>query len=104
MGKCHLAAMIPAAFVLALGSVQLPVWAAEDSGPAAGTDGYEELAFTLEEMNCFSSDVRAREATPDTEAPDILDLQVANSQGGTNGIPCSSRDPKAPPKKKRSRS
>jgi hypothetical protein len=64
-----------------------------------------ELAFTLEEMNCFSSDIRAREPA-ETYPPargEMLDTRVAASSG-TNGIPCDPRDPKAPPKKKRSRS
>jgi hypothetical protein len=68
-------------------------------------DSSSELAFTLEEMNCFSSDIHALEPA-DTYAPEsdeMLDTRVAASSG-TNGIPCDPRDPKAPPKKKRSRS
>jgi hypothetical protein len=75
------------------------------SGSFQGIDRPSELAFTLEEMNCFSSDIRARQPA-ETYPPandEVLDTRVAGSTG-TNGIPCDSRDPKAPPKKKRSRS
>lgn len=62
-------------------------------------------AFTLEEMNCFSSDIRALDpaGTGGPTHDEALDPRVAAS-GGTNGIPCDPRDPKAPPKKKKSRS
>jgi len=59
-------------------------------------------AFTLEEMNCFSSDIHALEPA-DTYLPTsraTFDTHLAESRG-TNGIPCDPRDPKAPPKKKK---
>lgn len=90
-------------FALGFGIVPGPVLAASDppSAPAAGV----ELAFTLDEMNCFSSDVRLRDtgATTTSEAPSG-GLLAGESGGGTNGIPCNARDPKAPPARKRARS
>jgi hypothetical protein len=63
------------------------------------------LAFTLEEMNCFSSDIHALEPaeTDPTQSEEAAGSRVASSTG-TNGIPCDARDPKAPPKRKKSRS
>jgi hypothetical protein len=69
------------------------------------TGSYVKQAFTLEEMNCFSSDIHAVEPAeaPGATSDDAVVLRLASSTG-TNGIPCDRRDPKAPPKKKRSRS
>jgi hypothetical protein len=74
----------------------------ERPGSFDRVDADPELAFTLEEMNCFSSDVRALESaeTERPESDEALDRRVAAS-GGTNGIPCDPRDPKAAPKKKK---
>jgi hypothetical protein len=62
------------------------------------------LAFSLDEMNCFSSDIHLRDvdaAAPPGVAQGVL--LASGSSGGTNGIPCNARDPKAPPKNKRAR-
>ena len=74
-----------------------------DFGRLGKTDSYVKQAFTLDEMNCFSSDIHALEPTvaPDTTADDALDTLLASGSSGTNGIPCNARDPKAPPKKKK---
>jgi hypothetical protein len=107
MHKLYLV-MISAALALTW-AVPTPVVARQAGTEGANSvdrvDGHSELAFTLEEMNCFSSDIHALE--PVDQYPhasdETLDSRVASSSG-TNGIPCDPRDPKAPPKKKRSRS
>lgn len=68
--------------------------------PLPGDAGGRQFAFSLDEMNCFSSDIHLRE--PEGEQGDKARhlLLAAGSGGGTNGIPCSARDPKAPPKKR----
>ena len=77
-----------------------------DFGRLSKTDSYVKQAFTLEEMNCFSSDIHALEptGTPSTTPADQFDMLLASGSSGTNGIPCNPRDPKAPPKKKRLKS
>jgi hypothetical protein len=56
------------------------------------------LAFTLDEMNCFSSDIQARAVTPASESGEETGIVIADERGGgTNGIPCPRRDPKSPP-------
>lgn len=108
MRKLHLV-VISAALVLAWAAPTQSMAAGEPEAgrldPAGRIDGHPRLAFTLEEMNCFSSDVRALEPaeTDLSESDETFGPRVAAS-GGTNGIPCSPRDPKAPPKKKRTRS
>ncbi len=84
---------------LIVGASPTSVWATSDSGPQHETDGYVQQAFTLDEMNCFSSDIRALEdSPPSTASQDTLDeVHLAV----TNSIPCNARDPKAPPKKKK---
>ena len=76
------------------------------AGKPGPSQRYQQQAFTLEEMNCFSSDVHALDPGDGSVAAPagIGDMRLASSSGGTNGIPCDARDPKAPPKKKRSRS
>jgi hypothetical protein len=102
-------AMISAALVLTWAVPTASVAARELGIDRPGSldriDSDSELAFTLEEMNCFSSDIRALDPaeTNRPESDEMLDARVAGSSG-TNGIPCDPRDPKAPPKKQRSRS
>ena len=76
-------ATILAIFTLTLGLSSALGSSNSDLSPPDKTENYVRQAFTLEEMNCFSSDI--------------------HMSTGTNGIPCNPRDPKAPPKKKRSK-
>ena len=101
-----LTSVVISAAVLLAGVAPTSVLATSDISPVSKTENYVKQAFTLDEMNCFSSDIRAlEEATPATTASDSLDTRLASGDSGSNGIPCNSRDPKAPPKKKkRSRS
>jgi hypothetical protein len=95
-----LAAMVPTA--------TLATWEdqASDFARLGRPDPYQRQAFTLEEMNCFSSDIHARDPiAADPGAPgDGRAMRLASGSSGTNGIPCNPRDPKAPPKRKRSQS
>ena len=94
------AAMVPTA--------TLATWEdqASDFGRLARSDPYQRQAFTLEEMNCFSSDIHAIDPMEaDSDVPGhSVDMRLASGSSGTNGIPCAPRDPKSPPKKKRSQS
>ena len=104
MFRFHLA-VVSTVCVLAVASSAPTAGASVGLRETVGTDDYERHAFTLEEMNCFSSDIRALEPA-ETNRPandEMIDTRVAASSG-TNGIPCNPRDPKAAPKKKRSRS
>jgi hypothetical protein len=69
-----------------------------------GAEAYVQQAFTLDEMNCFSSDLQAREAEASTDDGQLRDeLEIAReSGGGTNGIPCKRRGSKPPPPRTRS--
>ena len=79
------------------GSPVTPTFAGESSRPGPARSAVQ-FAFSLDEMNCFSSDVRARSTTPDAEAAGPAGLLLAGeSGGGTNGIPCPRRDPKSTP-------
>lgn len=73
------------------------------SAPPAATmraepEAYVQQAFSLEEMNCISSDVQAREPEPATQEGRAVDgLTIAReSGGGTNGIPCRAKGPNPP--------
>ena len=69
-----------------------------------GAEAFVRQAFTLDEMNCFSSDVQARgtEGSTDGDRP-TDELEIAReSSGGTNGIPCKKRGAKPPPRRTRS--
>lgn len=108
MRKLHLV-MISAALALACAAPTQSMAAGEFGAgrfdPVSRVDGDPRLAFTLEEMNCFSSDIRALEpAESDLSASDVLSGSRLAASSGTNGIPCNPRDPKAPPRKKRARS
>jgi hypothetical protein len=89
------------ALILGLAATSMSAWA--DSG-SVGPNPVEDrqiLAFTLDEMNCFSSDIRARAVPSETAAAEHAGTVIATeSGGGTNGIPCDRRDPKAHPKKR----
>ena len=76
-------ATVLAVFTLTLGASSVSVRRIRTLSPPNRTESYVRQAFTLEEMNCFSSDVRM--------------------SSGTMAFPAIARDPKAPPKKKRSR-
>jgi hypothetical protein len=91
-----LASALASASALA-GAPQAPI-------PRPGAEAYVRQAFTLEEMNCFSSDVQARgtEGSTDGDRP-TDELEIAReSGGGTNGIPCKRRGAKPPPPRTRS--
>lgn len=106
----RLPCMVAAALVLTamVPTATLATWEdqASDFGWLGQPDPYQRQAFTLEEMNCFSSDVHALDpmVTGPGAPDDGLDMRFASGSTGTNGIPCAPRDPKAPPKKKRSQS
>jgi hypothetical protein len=83
----------------------MATWDLETSefGQLGQIRGYVKQAFTLEEMNCFSSDIQALDprAAPRAMSEDALDTLLASGSSGTNGIPCDAKDPKAPPKRKK---
>lgn len=94
----NLALTVTAALMLALAATPLPLAAANDSGgPSVRAPAV--LAFSLDEMNCFSSDVQARAVSPDPgpDAPRNAILLADEHGGGSNGIPCPRRDPKSTP-------
>ncbi|MCB1500075.1 MAG: hypothetical protein KDK07_09865 [Bauldia sp.] len=73
------------------------------SAPPAATmrgapEVYVRQAFSLEEMNCISSDVQARTPEPSADGGRAVDgLTIAReSGGGTNGIPCRAKGPPSP--------
>jgi hypothetical protein len=85
---------------LALGLATVPssLSAASDSPRMKPVGGAQELAFSLDEMNCFSSDIQARAVTLETESAEKPGVVIADERGGgSNGIPCAHRDPKSPP-------
>jgi hypothetical protein len=92
---------IQISFALALGLAASPSFlsaAASDAPRTNPVDGSHELAFSLDEMNCFSSDIQARADTPETESAEKPGIVIADERGGgSNGIPCAHRDPKSPP-------
>jgi hypothetical protein len=86
-----------ASLALGLGIAVLPSGTAVIPPPPDGP----RLAFSLDEMNCFSSDIRLRDTEAATASDEASALRLAaGSSGGTNGIPCNARDPKAPPKQR----
>jgi hypothetical protein len=90
---------IQISLALALGLAASPLSLSFASGsPLGPTHDRRQLAFSLDEMNCFSSDIQARAVTPDSESAEEPGIVIADeSGGGTNGIPCPRRDPKSPP-------
>jgi len=94
----NLAMTVSAALMFGLVATPLPLSAANDSGAPSG-HAPAVLAFSLDEMNCFSSDIQAREALPDPgpDAPRKGILLADEHSGGSNGIPCPRRDPKSTP-------
>jgi hypothetical protein len=99
-----IAATLLLTFAMPVSSTAMGAVGADRSGSDERNDDHSEVAFTLDEMNCFSSDVRLLEPTATDPDDKASDRRLAGSSDGTNGIPCEARDPKAPPKKKRSRS
>ena len=94
----NLALRVTAALTLGLAATPLPLSAADDSGgPAVRAPAL--LAFSLDEMNCFSSDIQAHAVSPDPgpDAPRGAILLADEHSGGSNGIPCPRRDPKSTP-------
>ena len=91
---------IPLAAATILGAATAPLSAVAAPKPLdpdrAG--GSLQLAFTLEEMNCFSSDIQARADMRQPPAGERSRILLAGeASGGTNSIPCAARDPKSPP-------
>jgi hypothetical protein len=84
---------------LALGLAAAPLSPSFASGSSPGpTPDQQQLAFSLDEMNCFSSDIQARADTPEKESAEKPGIVIADERGGgSNGIPCAHRDPKSPP-------
>jgi hypothetical protein len=85
---------IAAAATLAIVVAAIPVQA---GSPLGADEPRQRLAFSLDEMNCISSDVGVRAEVPATSGSDGTMRLAGESDGGTNGIPCDRRDPKAPP-------
>lgn len=83
---------------LALGLAALPSSLSASDSPLSPTYDQQQLAFSLDEMNCFSSDIQAVAVTPETESAEEPGVVIADERGGgSNGIPCAHRDPKSPP-------
>jgi hypothetical protein len=94
----NLAMTVSGALMIGVAATPLPLSAADDSGRPA-VRAPVVLAFSLDEMNCFSSDVQARAAVadPGPDAPRKAILLAEEHGGGSNGIPCPRRDPKSTP-------
>jgi hypothetical protein len=89
------------ALILGLAASPPSLSEASDSFRLSTADDHRELAFSLDDMNCFSSDIQARAVTSETASAEPSGPLIATeSGGGTNGIPCNRRDPKAPPHKR----
>lgn len=86
------------ALIIGLATSPATLTAAPETSRFDAADGLQRQAFSLDDMNCFSSDIQARAVVPETASGEPDGTRLADeSGGGTNGIPCNRRDPKAPP-------